>query len=143
MPPVLSLYLTRYLPGGPIHDARIISDEEGWIKFWARSKDKRKKGRVVAKELRGAEFVRRWAMHILPKGFVRSRRYGGYHTTNSHAYLSRCRELLPPSDKEAEDATGSANMPIEPDGQYKCPHCEVGMECISKAVRPSWNQGMP
>ena len=133
-------YLTRYLSGGPIHDARIISEEDGWIKFWARSKGKRKKGRLVAKELRGAEFVRRWAMHILPKGFVRSRRYGGYHTTNSQAYLARCRDLLPPSDEQAEDVTESANVPLEPDSQYECPHCEVALECTSNARRPSWDQ---
>jgi hypothetical protein len=108
-------YLTRYLSGGPIHDGRIIADEDGWIKFWARSRDKRKPGRLlekklVEKELWGPEFVRRWAMHILPKGFVRSRRYGGYHTTQSQAYLARCRELLPPSDDETEDVRELLNQ---------------------------------
>jgi hypothetical protein len=141
-------YLTRYLSGGPIHDGRIIADEDGWIKFWARSRDKRKPGRLlekklVEKELWGPEFVRRWAMHILPKGFVRSRRYGGYHTTQSQAYLTRCRELLPPSDDETEDA----REPAEPvkallgrDSQYECPHCQVALECTSNARRPSWKQ---
>lgn len=129
-------YLTRYLSGGPIHDGRIIADEDGWIKFWARSKDKRKQGRREVKKLRGAEFVRRWAMHILPKGFVRSRRYGGYHTTQSQVYLQRCRELLPPSDEETEQ--GDQFSPATTSTDYECPHCQVALECTSNVRRPSW-----
>ena len=67
----------------------------------------------------------------------------GYHTTQSQAYLARCRELLPPSDDETEDA----REPGEPvkallgrDNQYQCPHCEVALECTSNARRPSWKQ---
>ncbi len=133
-------YLTRYLSGGPIHDGRIISDEDGWVKFWARSKDKRKQGRLVEKKLWGPEFVRRWAMHILPKGFVKSRRYGGYHTTNSQAYLERCRELLPPSDDETEDDTEPVHVLPECDSQPECPHCQVALTCTSTSRRPSWKQ---
>jgi hypothetical protein len=133
-------YLTRYLSGGPIHDARIIGEEDGWIQFWARSKDKRKRGQLERRELPGAEFVRRWALHILPKGFVRSRRYGGYHTTNSQAYLQRCRELLPTSDEQSEDNTEPASEQLEGSSQYQCPHCEVALECTSNVRRPSWKQ---
>ena len=130
-------YLTRYLSGGAIHDGRIIADEDGWVKFWARSRDKRNKGRLEAKKLRGAEFVRRWALHILPKGFVRSRRYGGYHTTNSQAYIQRCRELLPPSEEEEDAECGDPPDP-ELSSDYKCPHCQVALECMSSVRRPSW-----
>ena len=50
--------------------------------------------------LSGTEFVRRWSMHILPKGYTKTRRYGGYGGySNYHRnrYIEECKELLPPS----------------------------------------------
>ncbi len=41
--------------------------------LWARTKDKANKSEPFT--LRGDEFVRRWSMHILPKGFTRSRSF--------------------------------------------------------------------
>ena len=80
-------YLARYIAGGPISDRRLISDEDGVVTFWARSKDKGKDKRSEQFPLKGTEFVRRWTMHILPKGYTRSRAYGGYHGTKRAAYL--------------------------------------------------------
>ena len=95
-------YLARYLTGGPIADKRLISDDgserDGRVTFWARGKQKstrqRHKNRSEPYELSGQEFVRRWSMHILPKGYTRSRSYGGYHASKREAYLDRCRTLL-------------------------------------------------
>jgi len=39
------------------------------------------------------EFVRRWALHILPKGFVRVRHYGHASPSNRKDYLKRCYQL--------------------------------------------------
>jgi hypothetical protein len=33
-------YLAAYMAGGPISDRRLISDDDGVVTFWARSKDK-------------------------------------------------------------------------------------------------------
>lgn len=87
-------YLARYMTGGPISDRRLISDEDGVIQFWARSKDKASGRKSEPYALPGAEFVRRWTMHIVPKGFTVSRSYGGYHNTKRAAYLEGCRQLL-------------------------------------------------
>jgi len=82
-------YLARYMTGGPISDGRIIRDEDDRVTFWARSKDKSQGNRVRPFTLRGREFVRRWSMHILPKGYTRSRSYGGYHSQKRKEYLER------------------------------------------------------
>jgi len=55
-------YLARYVTGGPISDGRLISHENGQVTFWAR--DKSKTGNRVPVRLSGAEFVRRWSLHI-------------------------------------------------------------------------------
>ncbi|MFW6114321.1 MAG: IS91 family transposase [bacterium] len=131
-------YLARYMTGGPISDRRLISDEDGTVTFWARSKDKGKKKRSERFSLKGTEFVRRWTMHILPKGYTRSRAYGGYHGRKRTDYLDRCRQLL----KIAADAPLSSDSRLDdakPTGPM-CPHCEVAMHCIGQQSRPSWKK---
>jgi hypothetical protein len=131
-------YLARYMAGGPISDRRLISDEDGVVTFWARSKDKGKDRRSEPFSLKGTEFVRRWTMHILPKGYTRSRSYGGYHGTKRDAYLDRCRELL---ELTADDLANSGDAldrwePSEP----SCPRCGIPMVCIFRQSRPSWKK---
>ncbi len=133
-------YLTRYLAGGPIHDSRIISDQDGMITFWARSRKNR--NQLYQAELSGRAFLRRWILHILPKGFTRSRRYGGFHSTQSKTYLERCQQLLPRRPDDAQDrstpqidaqATSQSTQP-------QCPNCKVELTCTFKVRRPSWKQ---
>ncbi|HUG67187.1 MAG TPA: transposase, partial [Pirellulaceae bacterium] len=44
--------------------------------------------------LSGIEFMRRWSLHILPKGFTKTRSYGGFSCRHRQDYLQRCRQLL-------------------------------------------------
>ena len=130
-------YLARYLTGGPISDRRLISHENQEVTFWARSKDKQAGNPSRPFSLPGSEFIRRWAMHILPKGFTKSRQYGGFSSRLRRHYLDRCRALLDssaseptqPPDREAEGSSETAP---------KCPHCSVPLECIQTKRRPSW-----
>ena len=132
-------YLARYLTGGPISDRRIISDQEGRVTFWARGKDKAKGNPSRPFPLPGKEFVRRWAMHILPKGYTRSRHFGGYHGGKRAAYIACCRELLGKSSPTA--AAMAAEEPAPPSSEPsppRCPRCDVPMLCVDKRQRPSW-----
>jgi hypothetical protein len=134
-PDQLLKYLARYLSGGPISDGRILSDENDLVTFWARSKNKAEGNRSRPFELSGKEFVRRWSMHILPQGYTRSRRFGGYHAAKCKEYLDRCRELLPtPAPPPADPPE-----PIEP-SLPRCPRCDIEMVCIEKHRRPSWKE---
>ena len=108
-------YLARYMSGGPISDGRLISHEEGRVTFWARDKSKQQRSRPY--ELSGCEFTRRWSLHILPKGFTRSRCYGGFSSQHRVSYLAQCLDLLPPPEPHAPDPPNT-----EPE-QRACPHC--------------------
>ena len=44
--------------------------------------------------LPGVEFVRRWSLHILPKSYTTTRRFGGYSNHHRQRYIAECRELL-------------------------------------------------
>jgi len=128
-------YLARYMTGGPISNSRILSDENGRVTFQARSKNKAQGNRSRPFPLSGKEFVRRWSMHILPKGYTRSRCFGGYHGAKRKDYLNRCRESLTIPD----------SPPIEPPERMEasaptCPRCNIEMHCIEKQRRPSWKE---
>ena len=131
-------YLARYLTGGPISDGRLLSHENGHVTFWARSKNKKAGNRSRRVRLSGIEFTRRWALHILPKGFTKSRCYGGFSSRLRREYLSRCRTLLKLPD--GEPTTTSAPEADDPPAEStpRCPHCETLLECIHSQKRASW-----
>ena len=134
-------YLARYISGGPIADSRLIgwTEPEGRVSgdvwFWARSGDKENKSKPF--RLSGVEFVRRWSMHILPKGYTRSRSYGGFHGPQRRDYLERCRQVLGITEPAAEQASEPLELV-----EWKLPTCErckLEMELISSSERPSWS----
>ena len=131
-------YLTRYLTGGPISDGRLISHQDHEVTFWARSKNKQTGNKPRGFTLPGVEFVRRWSMHILPKGFTKTRHYGGFSCRYRQAYLQRCRQLLRIVEPEEEP---HAEPPLEDDSVETtpmCPRCRGQMVCVQSTPRPSW-----
>jgi hypothetical protein len=132
-------YLARYLTGGPISDRRLIDHQDGKVTFWARGHDKKAGHQREPCTLRGAEFTRRWALHILPKGFVKSRCFGGFSCRHRRTYLDRCRALLgaehaAPAEAAAAES-GEASPPTRP-----CPRCQTPMTCVSQGERVSWRK---
>lgn len=132
-------YLARYMTGGPISDWRLISDEGGVVTFWARGKEKASGNKPEPVPLRGVEFVRRWSMHILPKGYTRSRGYGGYHGTKRQDYLERCCQLLRITEED-DDSNGSDFIEAPEPSLPTCVRCQIPLVCIEQRPRPSWKQ---
>jgi hypothetical protein len=130
-------YLARYLTGGPISDRRLLHHEDGRVTFLARTGTTHGgSDETEAVEVSGAEFVRRWSLFIFPKGYTKTRRYGGYSNYHRKRYLLDCAELLSVvADKPvAPDVTESA----EYDGERRCPHCETILLCVSATEKSSW-----
>ena len=103
-------YLARYVKRVAISDARIVEVTDDEVTFKSRS------GIV---RLDGAEFVRRFALHILPSGFHKVRHYGLYAPANIHTRLPKARELCP--------GDGAPPEPMTPDDDATtgepCPAC--------------------
>ena len=58
-----------------------------------------------------SEFVRRWAIHILPRGFMRVQHYGATSRRKGTEYLAQCRQLLGidnPDVTDSDDSNASA-----------------------------------
>jgi hypothetical protein len=141
-------YLARYLTGGPISDRRLISAEHGQVTFWARS-GTRPGGDSSGQPytLKGCEFVRRWSLHILPHGYTKTRRFGGFSNCHRQRYLTASRELLPTGMAAAATAsTATDEVTAEPDEvstaesllERPCPHCQAMMRCVAETPRPGW-----
>jgi hypothetical protein len=89
--------------------------------------------------------MQRWSLHILPKGFTRSRCYGGYHGSKRSDYVQQCRELLAQAhdadESHADDSEPAAELPAAASETHrKCPHCNASLILILSERRPSWRE---
>jgi hypothetical protein len=96
-------YLARYVTGVAISDRRLVSDVAGRVTF--RWKDYRRRGQEETTSLPAVEFVRRYLMHVLPRGLVRIRYYGLLSNRRRRYDLARCRALLGEHAGLAHDET--------------------------------------
>ena len=85
-------YLGRYTHRVALSNSRIVSFKDGRVCF--RYKDYADANRIKQMTLSAEEFIRRFLLHVLPKGFVRIRHYGLLASRNVSTRLERCRQLL-------------------------------------------------
>jgi hypothetical protein len=84
-------YLGRYTHKVAISSNRIISVKDGIVTFkWRDYRDNNKK-KIM--ELTVNEFIRRFLMHVLPKGFFKIRHYGLLSNRNKKTKLRLCQKL--------------------------------------------------
>ena len=84
-------YLARYTHRVAITNNRIKSLKDGQVTFTAKN---RKKKSTESVTISAVEFIRRFLLHSLPKGFVRIRHYGFWANRNRIANLNIIRSLL-------------------------------------------------
>ena len=123
-------YLSRYTHRVAISNQRLIALDEHGVTF--RWKDYRAKGRTRNKTmtLSADEFMRRFLLHVLPRGFHRIRHYGLIANGERKDNLVRARELLHAvPDAAAQSQATDASVPsVEP--TFVCPHCGAAMIII-------------
>ena len=117
-PEAVLAYLSRYTHRVAIANSRLIACDERGVTFkW---KDYRIKGRDRYKRMTLAtdEFIRRFLIHVLPKGLHRIRHYGLLARGVCADNVARARELLAVSDREDEPTET-----IVDSGKPPCPCC--------------------
>jgi len=106
-------YLARYVSGVAISDRRLVSHANGRVTF--RWKNYARGGcSALTPPLLGVEFVRRYLLHVLPRGFVRIRGYGLLSNRSRRTDLARCRALLGASPPAASSAAMPVAAPATP-----------------------------
>ena len=91
-PEVVLKYLARYTHRVAIGNSRLAGFDGDRVTFTY--KDYADAGRTKAMTLDGVEFLRRWAQHVLPRGFVKIRHYGLLANRDREANLATCRRAL-------------------------------------------------
>ena len=96
-----------------------------------RWKDYRHGSQVRLMTLRAEEFLRRFCLHVLPKGFVRIRFYGFLAPRCRTQALPRCRQALdaspPPPVLAVSTRETSMQVPLPP-----CPACGGVMVAVER-----------
>ena len=115
-------YLGRYTHRVAISNHRILAFDGERVTF--RWKDYAHGSKQRKMTLSATEFLRRFAQHILPRGFVRIRQYGFLATRNRTANLALGRRLLaitpqPPQPCAEAPATSAT---------WNCPKCGAPMQ---------------
>jgi Putative transposase/Transposase zinc-binding domain len=115
---VVLKYLARYVHRVAISNSRLREVTDGGVTF--AYKDYRRKGREKEMTLPGEEFARRFAQHVLPRGFVRVRHYGLLANRGREAKLAVCRRLL-----RVAPVGGVEAVPVA-SGPRRCAACGEG-----------------
>jgi len=137
-PEAVLAYLSRYTHRVAISSRRILSFDEAGVTF--RYKDYRREGaaRQQVMTLRPDEFIRRFLLHVLPKGFHRIRHYGLLASSTRKANLARIRQLLAVAPPIKDDPV------VEPpDIRPPCPCCGGQMIIIETFERLSQPRAPP
>ncbi len=88
------------------------------------------------------EFIRRFLIHVLPKGFHRIRHYGLLANANRAEAIATARELLGAAPPVVEPVEEKAAAPDEPRVlPCPCPRCGgrmIVIEVFAKECEPRW-----
>jgi hypothetical protein len=85
-------YVGRYTHRVAVSNHRLLDIDAGQVSF--RYKDYRNQGQEKTMTLAAEEFIRRFLLHALPRGFHRIRYYGFLGNRFRQEKLARCRQLL-------------------------------------------------
>jgi Putative transposase len=144
-PEAVLAYLARYTHRVAISNSRLIALDERGVTF--RYKDYRRNGeaRYRTMTLNGDEFIRRFLLHVLPKGFHRIRHYGLLARAGCKVNITRAKELMaapmPEVDPPAADDTADPGAVI--DHRPPCPCCGGRMIIVEVFARGGTPRGPP
>ena len=124
-------YLARYAFRIAITNARIVAMDATHVTF--RYKD-REANRWRTCRLTGVEFLRRFLMHVLPKGFHKARYYGLWH--HSKRPLQQRARLLLALETPTEAITPVTVADVGVEAQHMADNRDVGSETPDDAVHP-------
>ena len=134
-------YLSRYTHRVAISNRRLVSADDKGVAFRWKDYQIDGPGRWKTMTLPPHEFIRRFLMHVLPKGFHRIRHYGLFANGNRAANIARARELLgavPRVEPEVERTAAPDEPRVLP---CPCPRCRgrmIVIEVFAPGCEPSY-----
>ena len=144
-PKAVLAYLSRYTHRVAISNSRLIRMDDKGVTF--RVKDYRLKGagRHTTMTLTTPEFIRRFLIHVLPRGQHRIRHYGFFGNGNRAANIAWIRQLLgaktPDQSRDDDDSPGDNDKPPRTLA-LPCPCCG-GQLIIIDIIAPTQHPRAP
>ena len=134
-------YLGRYIHRVALSNDRIVSAYNGAVTFSYR--DRKNHDRKKTMTLDAHEFIRRFLLHVIPKGFVRVR-HAGVLANRSKGLLSKCRQLLdlnPAVPKLAQKSVHELMLELTGIDITRCPLCQNGtlVLFVAPPVLAAWD----
>jgi hypothetical protein len=127
-------YLGRYTHRVAVSNHRLIDHVDGRVRFsW---KDYADHDRTKVMTLEAHEFLRRFLLHVVPRGFMRIRHFGLLANRTRRATLTRCRILLGQTLPEAAPPESVVVLMQRLTGSdlSRCPVCGEGRMHITAIV---------
>jgi hypothetical protein len=131
-PKTVIRYLGRYTKKGMLNESRLQSMDESNVTF--SYKDYADGNRHKHMVLSGAEFIRRYFSHILPKGLMRVRHFGFLANCCRRKKLDVIRRQLPDRVEQKDNEATNSHAKCWP-----CPACKVGVLMLMSIALPSIN----
>jgi hypothetical protein len=129
-------YLARYTHRVAISNSRLLSLENRQVTFqW---KDYADYNQTKTMTLDAVEFMRRFLLHVLPRGFVRIRQFGFLSNRVRKEKLEVCRLLLngPPIITPVTPVLSDAHSQDPDSSSHRCPICKLGRLVLAELIPP-------
>src|ERR1700730_13284933 len=146
-PEAVLAYLARYTHRVAISNSRLVALDERGVRFHCKDYRSNGRERFRTMTLAPGEVIRRFLLHILPRGFHRIRHYGLLASATCKANTARARELIaapvtvtdPPAEHDDPEADASAAGDHRP----PCPCCVGRMIIVEIFGRGRAPRGPP
>lgn len=131
-------YLGRYTHRVAISNNRIVSIDNGKVTFTYRDREKNETREMT---IDADEFIRRFLLHILPKGFMKIRYFGFLSHKHKKQAIPLLRKLINPDAKlpeKIEETIQEMMLRLTGTDITCCPKCKKGkMTLIKKLPKPN------
>lgn len=138
-------YLGRYTHRVAISNNRLLRSEHDQVRF--RYKDYAHGNRRKVLTLEATEFIRRFLLHVLPRGFMRIRHYGLLANRTKHDKLAAARTALgvptPTNPAPAPESVENFCIRVASLDIHHCRHCRSGRMRLISTLPPPCARGPP
>ena len=124
-------YLARYTHRVAISNHRLLAFDNDRVTFrWKDYAHGNKKRKMTVST---DEFLRRFLLHVLPRGFMRIRHFGMLANRSRARVVPLCRQLLVATPRPRSPTCDAANQPAT----WRCPACGGPMIILERFTSPS------
>jgi Putative transposase/Transposase zinc-binding domain len=121
-------YLARYTHRVAITNHRLVAFDQDQVTF--RWKDYANGNKKRMMTLSAQEFLRRFLLHVLPRGFVRIRSFGFLANRHRAKLLPHCQRLL--LDNPKPHALALTHSTLAQPACFRCPKCATPMLIVER-----------